>query len=825
MTVSKPIIPSREYVQFRQRLVTGMAAAALLVAGIVSWKIYSSQIDRRYAARAQTQSFVHAIDAHVSHSIQLVDFSLRGIANAIKLLPPEKSASHDTIHQLLSSPNGAFINDFWLLFIDARGIGIASSNTLHVEGVSFADRDYFKAHTVPGASLFIGEPVIGKTSGKPGFVISRRVESPDGRFLGVIAAPMNAGRFASVFESARFNEEVSVTLIHQAGKIMARSPRFEQSFATDVSKSDLFHYSSKAPSGTYESTSMVDDKTRVYSYRALENLPLFVTVGISSHAWSKELGEDLIIGGAGISLMALLMILSARVALKSYRRLEEAQTALNHSQKLEAVGKLTGGVAHDFNNVLQIIGGNLQLMQRHIVGNRGAEKHRDSALSAVERGAKLSSQLLAFARRQPIQPRVVSLKQVVERMNPLLRQALGESIEIRLVCADGLWNTLVDPYQMENVLLNIALNARDAMQGSGRLTIALTNEALEGAEILPKLDIAPGEYVRLTISDTGSGMTAEVIERAFEPFFTTKPEGEGTGLGLSMAYGFIRQSGGQIRISSEPGHGTTLVIYLPRSHEAESGLPANPDRAAEHGHGTVLVVEDDIAVQATVTAMLAELGYNVLAAQDGESALTILGSGAAIDLLFTDVVMPGPVNGPALARQARKIIPGLPVLFTSGYPQNAMESGGRLEPGINLLGKPYRRDQLAARISQLLSNETTAAVTAQPEVLVVEDNDDLRQLTGEMLSILGYRARTVASAEEALEALAASSFSVLLADIGLPGMNGIELAEKLTRENNAIRIIIASGRDDKIESSERFNPVVLRKPYNMAQLQKALEQT
>ena len=380
--------------------------------------------------------------------------------------------------------------------------------------------------------------------------------------------------------------------------------------------------------------------------------------------------------------------------------LRHSEMALLQSQKLEALGKLTGGVAHDFNNVLQIISGNLQLLQLGLDGDPLAARRIASASAAVERGAKLSAQLLAFARRQPLKPLVTDLAQLLRSTEELLRRATGESIETRWLLADDCWRALVDPHQLENVILNLAINARDAMDGQGQLTIELSNSVL-GSD---HADVAPGDYVQLAVSDTGSGIPANLLDKIFEPFFTTKKEGEGTGLGLSMAYGYLRQSGGHLKVDSLPGHGSTFRIYLPRSLEAETELPLQLDGPVLGGKETILVVEDDVQVQTTVVDMLRGLGYGVLRASDGESALAIVSSGVPIDLLFTDVVMPGKIASTELARQARLLLPQLAVLFTSGYTQDAIMQGGRLEPGVELLSKPYRREDLARRIRHLLAN-------------------------------------------------------------------------------------------------------------------------
>lgn len=397
--------------------------------------------------------------------------------------------------------------------------------------------------------------------------------------------------------------------------------------------------------------------------------------------------------------------LAQRLEAERTQALEDARTALQHAQKLEAVGKLTGGVAHDFNNVLQVIGGNIQLLQHQLDGDANAEKRLGNMLTAVDKGAKLSAQLLAFARRQPLQPVVLNPSRTVRGMDDLLQRAMGESVNIRTIVDDGLWNTLVDPGQLENVILNLALNARDAMPDGGTLTIELKNATLDQAYARSQTELAAGDYILLAISDTGAGMTREVMDQAFEPFFTTKPTGSGTGLGLSMAYGFVKQSGGHIRIYSEVGIGTTMRIYLPRCVSNEAPVRSHETEAIVGGDETILVVEDDIAVQTAVVGMLKELGYQVLKADNGDEALHIIKSGTAIDVLFTDVVMPGALSSPQLARAAREILPELAVLFTSGYTRNALISGGRIEEGVQLLSKPYRREQLAQKIRQVLADQ------------------------------------------------------------------------------------------------------------------------
>jgi CheY-like chemotaxis protein len=529
------------------------------------------------------------------------------------------------------------------------------------------------------------------------------------------------------------------------------------------------------------------------------------------------------------------------------RRKTEAQ--LRQSQKMEAVGKLTGGVAHDFNNLLQVIAGNLQLLQRDLVGNERAMSRVQTATRAVDRGAKLASQLLSFARRQPLQPLVVNVSKLVRGMDDLLRRTLGEEVELETSTHKELWNTSLDPNQFENVIINLAVNARDAMNGTGKLTIEVGNAVLDEHYCRLHPEVLPGQYVLLAVSDTGSGMTPDVMERAFEPFFTTKPEGRGTGLGLSMVYGFVKQSGGHLKLYSELGHGTTIKLYMPRAVEAES-VDAKVDLGPiEGGTETILVVEDDAEVRTTVVEMVSELGYRVLKAVDAASALVILQSGVPIELLFTDVVMPGPVRSPELARQAKELNPDIEVLFTSGYTENAIVHGGRLDAGVQLLSKPYSREDLARKLRQLLNaRQQRLAVRGPPRaepvpttparppapaasrrlrVLLVEDDEDVRSSACELMDLLGHEVLSVSSAEEARGAMAASGFDVLFTDVSLPGASGVDLAREVADRKTGMKVILASGHGSVAlprGEAPLENVVVLPKPYTLPQIQEALEQ-
>jgi PAS domain S-box-containing protein len=384
----------------------------------------------------------------------------------------------------------------------------------------------------------------------------------------------------------------------------------------------------------------------------------------------------------------------------------EAQ--LRQAQKMEAVGQLTGGVAHDFNNLLTVIIGNLEHLERRLRPGQDLERNVAAALRGASRAALLTERLLAFSRRQALSPQVISANKLVVGMSELLRRTLGETISIETVLAGGLWPTFADGNQLENALINLAVNARDAMPEGGRLTIETANCYLDDDYANRHGgDVRPGQYVGVFVSDTGTGMSKEIAAQAFEPFFTTKDTGEGTGLGLSQVYGFVKQSEGHVKIYSEVGHGTTVKLYLPRHlgavDEDENVVRARAIPRARHGE-TVLVVEDDPDVREYTVEMVCELGYRALSAADGPSALGLLNDNADVQLLFTDVVLPGGMNGRRLAEEAVRRRPLLKVLFTTGYARNAIVHQGRLDPDVEVVFKPFTYSQLAAKIRHALEN-------------------------------------------------------------------------------------------------------------------------
>ena len=536
---------------------------------------------------------------------------------------------------------------------------------------------------------------------------------------------------------------------------------------------------------------------------------------------------------------------SNRLLIAEIAERERAEAALARAQRLEAIGQLTGGVAHDFNNLLTVIVGNLDMVERAPGDVERVRRLTAAALAAAGRGERMTQQLLAFARRQPLRPEVVGVNRMLRELEPLARRAVGEAVEMSLDLAEDLRPCRVDPGQFEAAVLNLVVNARDATPAGGRITVATRGLTMPASEPAPGSDapaeLAAGDWLMVAVRDTGSGIPLDVLPRVFDPFFTTKDVGKGSGLGLSQVYGFVSQSGGQVRIDSAPGAGTTVQIWLPCAAGVEE--PADSPRPAEEegiedgrtGNGeTVLVVEDDPDVRAVSVDLLNALGYRVLTATDGVEALEVLEGTHPIDLLFTDVVMPRGVNGAELARRAQDLRPGLRVLLTSGYTAQALTSEHGVVHGFPLLRKPYRGAELARTVRAALGAPAVAALpaptatAAEPlRVFIVEDDELIRMSAMELLSDIGME--VIGDAGDAETALAQldglSDVDVLFTDMHLPGMSGADLVRELRRRRPALRVVLATGYGDAVEGFDATVPgnAVLAKPYGTADLQGVLD--
>ncbi len=594
-----------------------------------------------------------------------------------------------------------------------------------------SQRDYFQAARAGGGQVVVSGLQSGRLGSGSYFNVAIARRDRSGAFLGVLAVSANPTYFEQFWVRSGIADEtpagMTIAMFRGDGGILARWPQpVRANAAARVSDDFAAQLAANPQSAAYRRRSLTDGIDRLLSYRQVEDMPIYLVGSLRVPAieaqWRATMLTHLYFGlPASIGLFGLALVAArrsrreiealARLREEASRR-EATEVVLRQSQKMEAVGRLTGGIAHDFNNTLTALGGSIEALARHVpAGDTRTQRYAALGREAVQRATTLTHRLLAFARQQPLDPRTIDLNALVAGMSDLLHRSLGEHIDIETVLGGGLWRTRTDPGQLENALLNLAVNARDAMPDGGKLTIETANTHLDALYAASNEEVTPGQYVMLAVTDTGTGMPPDIAARAFEPFFTTKPVGQGTGLGLSMIYGFAKQSGGHVKIYSEPGHGTTIKLYLPRIiAELEPVAAALEPPAAPPGAGeTILVVEDNDAVRQFSIDSLLALGYRVIWAPDAEAALRHVQASPEIGLLFTDVVLPGGVNGRKLAEQVLRLRPGLPVLFTTGYTANAIIHSGMLDPGVHLLPKPFTAAALAAKLRALLNDAPRAA--------------------------------------------------------------------------------------------------------------------
>jgi PAS domain S-box-containing protein len=501
---------------------------------------------------------------------------------------------------------------------------------------------------------------------------------------------------------------------------------------------------------------------------------------------------------------------------------------LKQSQKMEGIGQLTGGVAHDFNNLLTIIIGNLEALQRNLTEEgldvARLQRSADNAMRGARRAESLTQRLLAFSRQQPLEPKSVDVGRLVTGMSDLLRRTLGEQISVETVLAGGLWRAHADSNQLEVAIINLAVNARDAMPNGGKLTLETANVHLDERYAAEQVEVLPGQYVMLAVTDSGVGMPPDVKAKAFDPFFTTKDIGQGTGLGLSQVYGFVKQSRGHVQIYSEVGEGTTVKIYLPRHHSVAPDVEEEPVRTVARGRKseTILVVEDDDDVRIYSSESLRELGYDVLEARNARTALDMLDRHPEVAVIFTDIGLPGGTNGRQLCEEARKLRPTIKVLFTSGYARNAIVHDGRLDPGVELLTKPFTQAALAEKLRDIIDAKSSPA-----RVLVVEDEALIQMLVTEYLEECGLKVDTAGSGAEALNKLRLipGGVDALIVDMGLPDRKGNALVQEVRSIYPTLPIVIASGQGRQ-ELRQLFKDTgsitFVSKPYSSEELKTAM---
>ncbi|MGB8565584.1 MAG: ATP-binding protein [Pseudolabrys sp.] len=700
------------------RLLKTMLVASIVIPVAIfsyaGWINYQNALTR---ADEELAGLLNILSQHASGIFQSVDLTFAAVDAIVGDLTDEQiKASDQALHQQLGKLEKSVKAIDAILVADRNGHTIVSSAVFPIPtGPDVADRDYFQAQVERDAGTYVSAASRSRVRQEDFFGVSRRRSVRDGQFNGIIMISITPKVFAEFYRQLAGDTAASFTLSKSDGAILARYP---------MPAGDVTHFRPDSgfmlsvvdhPEGGFVTTSYsVDDLQRRFAYLKIGYADLYLSDGLPIdsilYGWMRTMASHLVFGIPATLVLFTLVLLAMRRTRALYAEAERrdmAEQALRQSQKMEAVGQLTGGVAHDFNNLLTIIIGNLGIAKRGVVEAR-AERALNNALVGAERAAQLTQRLLAFSRRQPLNPRALDINKLIVAISDLLTRTLGENIELETISGAGLWNVEVDASEMESTLLNLALNARDAMPTGGKLTIETSNAYLDDEYCREHEGILPGQYILVAITDSGAGMSAETIDRAFEPFFTTKEAGKGTGLGLSQVYGFMKQSGGHVKIYSEPGEGTTIKLYLPRREGNELVISGDDDLNSERGGGeTILIVEDDDGVRQYASEILRDLNYQIIEAKDSATALRLLDADKKFDLLLTDVVLPGK-NGRELANEVERRRPGTKIIFMTGYSRNAIVHHGRLDAGIELIPKPLTERVLARKIRQVLDRPSSS---------------------------------------------------------------------------------------------------------------------
>ncbi|HEX5212938.1 MAG TPA: ATP-binding protein [Pseudolabrys sp.] len=691
-----------------------MVAAVAIPVAIFTYASWVAYHNAYKEADAHLWANLGIMSEHTSRIFQSVDLTFTAVdAIAGGLTDAQLKAAEPTLHGQLNKLEKANEAVDVILITDAEGRVLVSSTLSPVpDTVTVGDRDYFLAQKDRDAGIVVGavlHPRVRRSDGDF-FGVSRRRASPDGKFTGIIMVAVETKVFTEFYaQLARDAGGGGFSLARADGMILARYPPAPNGAARFGAQSGFMRNVPRFPSGTVLTTEhSIEGVERRIAFRPLGFGTLYVSDGVTTDAiiadWLRAMTAHLYFGIPAVIVLLALTLMTKRRTREFYaeaERRELAEQALRQAQKMEAVGQLTGGVAHDFNNLLTIIIGNLGIARRGVVEAR-AERALDNALAGASRAAQLTQRLLAFSRQQPLNPLALDVNKLIVSMSDLLNRSLGENIALETISGAGLWTVEADAPELESSLLNLALNARDAMPNGGKLTIETSNAYLDDDYCRVHEGIAPGQYVLVAVSDNGGGMPAATIERAFDPFFTTKDTGKGTGLGLSQVYGFVKQSGGHVKIYSELGEGTTVKLYLPRFHGEERVVVAEEPAGSDRGRGeTILVVEDDDGVRQYAAEILRDLGYQVIEARDSASALRLLDADKTFDLMLTDVVLPGK-NGRELADEVKRRRPDAKIVFMTGYSRNAIVHQGRLDPGTELISKPLIEGIVARKIRQVL---------------------------------------------------------------------------------------------------------------------------
>jgi signal transduction histidine kinase/ActR/RegA family two-component response regulator len=689
-----------------------LVTAVIVPAAIFAVAAYYNRLDVEREGRESVFRTAAIMHEHARKVFDSVDLLLDRVDDRIAGKPRAEIEKPDT-SAFLAKLKARFdqIASIWIA--DDTGIVLAGSlDWIRDSGI--AGRDFFEVHKNADIGTYISEAFVGRATQIPSFAISRRRSSPDGKFIGTIHVSLKPDYFEEFFRDAAPAESHISALIRRDGRYLARDPRAPENFKLGPDTT-FMRSIAQNDRGSFETQSLADGTHRFYAYQKVLPYPVYVSFGLDENVLLTRWLKNLQIYGAILGAASLILLYVSMRALRHAKseqyvlaqlqdeidQRQAAEERLRRAQRLEAIGQITGGIAHDFNNLLMVITGNAERLRRNSDAAK-QERYVGSIETAARRGERLTRQLLAFSRQQTVTPVVLHLDEVLPKFPEMLQSSLRGDIEIRIDVAPNLWPVKADAGELELALLNLAVNSRDAMPQGGKLTMSARNVTLMDSAATDHLQ---GDFVAIAVRDTGVGIAPDIVSKIFEPFFTTKEVGKGTGLGLSQVYGFAKQAGGTAVVNSTVGQGTTFTIYLPKTQEVAVAVEEAPVEVDSPGTGTILFVEDNKDIADVTKTNLEELGYRVIAVPNADTAMDILKANAEIDLVFSDIVMPGQLNGVDLAREIRAQRPQTPVILTTGYSAAAQAAA---PDGFTILPKPYQLDKLHQVIAMALRQREPA---------------------------------------------------------------------------------------------------------------------
>ena len=714
-----------------------IAAVLLLViaAGSLGWAVWQLRVDARRDAYEETGNLALVLAGQLSRFLQTIDVVLAEVRddlndlNSNDMTSWQQALSSESMHEKLKGKLARIPQAFNIAVADASGQLVASTARWPPPAISVADRDYFRnARAQDRDELTISSPIRNRVNGEMTLVFGRILKDAKGAFIGAVYVAVNSKYFEIIYDSIRSVRDLTFILALTNGTMLVRHPQLNDLSGQRIPQGSPWYDAVARGGGSFVTPGQLGGQERLASVRLLQGFPMAVAVSTSFDAafarWRTQT-IVLTLGGVVFVTCSLSLLVVVRREMRSLAASEASlgekseslaqsivergamEKRLIQSQRLEAVGQLTGGIAHDFNNLLLVIIGNLDLLKDTTLAGSPEMELIENSLTAALTGSELSNSLLTFSQQHAFKLETIDLKAIVDDHVRLLRRAMGRKVSLETTAKDDVFAITVDAAQLRCALTNLVVNARDAMPDGGEIKVRMYNAALSRLDTADADGLVPGDYAVLEVADTGVGIAPENLSRIYDPYFTTKAVGKGTGLGLSMVYGFVKEMKGQVKVTSEVGKGTTFVLFFPRATPlrqiaAPALVPAD-DSASERRRETILVVDDDDLVRKSVIAQMRSLGYSTLEASSPAEALKIVAGAEPFDLLFSDVVMPGPIDGMELAQQARKHRPDLKVMLTSGYPD--LETARSSEESYvqwHILKKPYRRSELQQALAEML---------------------------------------------------------------------------------------------------------------------------